>query len=158
LVDPGNRRFHRIPTKQKRRYTGQGAKNPLDPQRPEKTWVPAGASGHELSRPKRVSWLPAYGMMAAMSIPVSCVGVKTHVFMKDLVVKSQAADIIDIILQLIRHPNGVHRACRHRKSRGALLSPSEVPWTTTKFDGMWFPQEVGCGIVLRIPRSFRLVK
>src|SRR5262249_8528960 len=72
-----------IPTKQKRRSTGQGAKKPLDPQRPEKTWVPAGASGHELSRPKRVSWLLAYGMMSAMSIPVSCVGVKTHVFMND---------------------------------------------------------------------------
>src|SRR5215813_10894865 len=27
-----------IPTKQKRRSTGQGAKNPLDPQRPGKTW------------------------------------------------------------------------------------------------------------------------
>src|SRR5689334_21409858 len=54
----------------------------------------------------------------------------------DLVVESQATDIIDVILQLIRHPNGVHRACRHRKSRGALLSPSEVPWTTTKFDGI----------------------
>src|SRR5262244_4045990 len=75
-----------IPTKQKRRSTGQGAKKPLDPQRPEKTWVPAGASGHELSRPKRVSWLQAYGMMSAMSIPVSCVGVKTHVFMNDEVV------------------------------------------------------------------------
>jgi hypothetical protein len=47
--------FQRIPTKQKRRSTGQGAKNSLDPQRPEKTWVPADASGHELSRPKRVS-------------------------------------------------------------------------------------------------------
>src|SRR5215831_19350954 len=68
-------------------------KNPLDPQRPEKIWVPAGASGHELSRPKRVSWLPAYGMMAAMSIPVSCVGVKTHVFMNDLVVTHWTADI-----------------------------------------------------------------
>ena len=77
----------RIPTKQKRRSTGQGAKKPFDPQRPEKTWAPSGASGHELSRPKRVSWLPAYGMMSAMSIPVSCVGVKTHVFMNDLVVK-----------------------------------------------------------------------
>ena len=43
-----------IPTKQKRRSTGQGAKNPLDHQRPEK-WVPDGACGHELSRPKRVS-------------------------------------------------------------------------------------------------------
>jgi hypothetical protein len=29
--------FHRIPTKQKRRSTVQGAKKPLDPQRPEKT-------------------------------------------------------------------------------------------------------------------------
>jgi hypothetical protein len=65
-------------------------------------------------------------MMAAMSIPVSCVGVKTHVFMNDLVVKSQDTDIIDLILQLIGHPNGVHRACHHRKSRGAVLSTSEV--------------------------------
>ena len=38
-------------------------KDPLDPQRPEKKWVPDGTCGHELSRPKRVSWLPAYGMM-----------------------------------------------------------------------------------------------
>jgi hypothetical protein len=30
-----------------------------------------------------VSSLPAYGMMWATSIPVSCVGVKTHVFMDD---------------------------------------------------------------------------
>ncbi len=80
--------FHRIPTKQKRRSTGQGAKRPLDPQRPEKKWVPDGAGGHELSRPKRVSWLPAYGMLWATSIPVSSVGVKTHVCMNDLVVGS----------------------------------------------------------------------
>ena len=44
----------------------------------------------------------------------------------DLVVKSQGTDIIDLILQLIGHPNGVHRACHHRKSRGAVLSTSEV--------------------------------
>jgi hypothetical protein len=54
----------------------------------------------------------------------------------DLVVKSQVADIIDSILQLIRRPNGVYRACRKRKSRGALLSTSEVQWATTKFDGV----------------------
>ena len=99
-VDPKKGRSPRIPTKQKRRSTGQGAKKPLDPQRPEKTWAPAGASGHELSRPKRVSWLPAYGMMAAISIPVSCVGVKTHVFMNDLVVKYQDIDIIHVIRSL----------------------------------------------------------
>src|SRR5262249_42329718 len=32
--------FQRIPTKQKRRSTGQGAKKPLDPQRPEKNMGP----------------------------------------------------------------------------------------------------------------------
>jgi hypothetical protein len=62
-----------IPTKQKRRSTGQGAKKPLNHQRPEKRSVPDGTCGHELSRPKRVSWLPAYGMMSATSIPVSWV-------------------------------------------------------------------------------------
>jgi hypothetical protein len=78
-----NPRFPRIPTKQKRRSTGQGAKNPLDPQRPEKKWVPDGAGGRELSRPKRVSWLPASGRLWATSIPVSSVGVKTYVCMND---------------------------------------------------------------------------
>src|SRR5262245_46892678 len=56
----------------------------------------------------------------------------------DFVVKSQAADIIDLILQLIGHLNGVHRPCRNRKSRGAVLSTSEGQWATTKFDGVWF--------------------
>jgi hypothetical protein len=85
--------FQRIPTKQKRRSTGRGAKKSLDPQRPEKRWVPDGACGHALSRPKRVSWLPAYGRIWAMSIPVSCGGVKTHVFMNDLVVAQEASDV-----------------------------------------------------------------
>jgi hypothetical protein len=53
------------------------------------------------------------------------------------VVKSQVADIIDLILQLIGHPNGVYRPCRNRKSRGAVLSTSEGQWATTKFDGVW---------------------
>ena len=88
------REFH---GKQKRRSPGQGATKPLDPQRPEKKWVPDGTNGHELSRPKRVSWRPAYGRMSAMSIPVSCVGVKTHVCMNDLVVKFQTIDIVEVI-------------------------------------------------------------
>src|SRR5215813_12343816 len=46
----------------------------------------------------------------------------------DLVVKSQTADIIDLILQLIRHQNGIHRLCRSRTPRGAVLSTSEVQW------------------------------
>ena len=37
-----------------------------------KKWVPDGTCGHELSRPKHVSWLPAYGMVWATSIPVAC--------------------------------------------------------------------------------------
>ena len=36
----------------------------------------------------------------------------------DLVVKSQTTDIIDVLLQLIRLTNGVHRSCHHRKSKG----------------------------------------
>ena len=55
----------------------------------------------------------------------------------DLVVRSQVTDIIDLILQLIGHPNGVHRPCRNRKSRGVVLSTSEGQWATTKFDGVW---------------------
>ena len=55
----------------------------------------------------------------------------------DLVVKSQVTDIIEIIVQPIGPPNSVHRAYRYRKSRGELLSTSEVPWSTTKSDGVW---------------------
>jgi hypothetical protein len=55
----------------------------------------------------------------------------------DLVVKSQVTDIIDLVLQLIRHPNSVHRSCHHRKSRGTVLSTAAVRWATTKFDGVW---------------------
>src|SRR5262245_10156495 len=54
----------------------------------------------------------------------------------DLVVKSQVADIIDLILQLIGYPNGVHRPCHNRKSRAAVFSTSEGQWATTKFDGV----------------------
>ena len=50
----------------------------------------------------------------------------------DLVVKSQPTDIVDIVLQLIRRPNGAHRACHSRKSRGEPFSTSEVQWSTTK--------------------------
>jgi hypothetical protein len=49
----------------------------------------------------------------------------------DLVVESQAIDIIDLIVQLIRHQNGVHRSCRNRTSWGAGLSTSEIQWATT---------------------------
>src|SRR5215813_4437419 len=66
----------------------------------------------------------------------------------DLVVKSQATDIIDIILRLVRRPNGVYMACSNRKSRGELLSPSEVQWSTTKSDGVW--KALVCGLAERI--------
>ena len=55
----------------------------------------------------------------------------------DLVVKSQVTDIIGLLLQLVRHPNGVPRSCHHRKSRGTVLSTSAVQWATTKFNGVW---------------------
>src|SRR5215471_1807710 len=63
-------------------------------------------------------------------------GRKTSQIPSDLVVKSQVTDIIDLLLQLVRHPNGVHRSCHHRKSRGAVLSTSAVQRATTKFDGV----------------------
>ena len=72
---------YHIPTKQKRRSTGQGAKNSLDPQRPEKRWV--------LRHLRPRAFAPQASVMAsseqddvATSIPVSCDGVKTHVFMR----------------------------------------------------------------------------
>ena len=57
--------------------------------------------------------------------------------LSDLVVKPQVTDIICLILQLVGHPNGVHRPCRNRKSRGTVLSTSEGQWATTKSDGVW---------------------
>jgi hypothetical protein len=42
--------------------------------------LPADAFGHELSRPKRISWRPVYRTMCATIILVSCGGVKTNVF------------------------------------------------------------------------------
>src|SRR5215471_15766686 len=66
-----------------------------------------------------------------------CDAIRKRQIPSDLVVKSQVADIIDLILQLIGYPNGVHRPCRNRKSRGAVLSTSEGQWATTKFDGVW---------------------
>jgi hypothetical protein len=54
----------------------------------------------------------------------------------DLVVKSQAVDITDIILSRIRRPNAVPTLCRSRTSRFEQLSTSEAYWFTTKSDGM----------------------
>src|SRR5207237_10586493 len=50
----------------------------------------------------------------------------------DLVVKSQAIDIAEVILSRIRRPHVVHTLCRHRKSRCELPSTSEAHWFTTK--------------------------
>ena len=80
-IGNANGLFH-IPTKQKRRSTGQGAKSSLDPQRPEKRWV--------LRHLRPRAFAPQASVMAsseqddvATIIPVSCDGVKTHVFMDD---------------------------------------------------------------------------
>src|SRR5438874_2079599 len=53
------------------------------------------------------------------------------------VVKSQAIDIVEVILSRIRRPHIIHTLCRHRKARCELLSTSEAHWFTTKSDGMW---------------------
>ena len=49
----------------------------------------------------------------------------------DFVVKSQAVDIIELLLEHMSRPHGVHLACRHRTSRGELLAMSEDNWSTT---------------------------
>jgi hypothetical protein len=54
----------------------------------------------------------------------------------DLVVKTQAVDIAEIILSLIRRPNVVQMSYRNKKSRFELLSTSDAYWFTTKSDGM----------------------
>jgi hypothetical protein len=54
----------------------------------------------------------------------------------DLVVKSQAIDIAEVILSRIRRPNAVHTLCRNKTSRFEQLSTSEAHWSTTKSDGM----------------------
>src|SRR5919197_699174 len=73
-IGNANGLFH-IPTKQKRRSTGQGAKSSLDPQRPEKRWV--------LRHLRPRAFAPQASVMAsseqddvATIIPVSCDGVK----------------------------------------------------------------------------------
>ena len=56
--------------------------NPLTPKAACKEIVSEGAFRRELSRPKRVSWLPAFGMTDVTILPVSSGGVKTNVFIK----------------------------------------------------------------------------
>jgi hypothetical protein len=58
------------------------------------------------------------------------------------VVKSQAIDIAEFILSLIRRPHIFQTLCSNSKSRCALLSTSEAHWSTTKSDGMWKKQMV----------------
>ncbi len=55
---------------------------------------------------------------------------------QDLVVKSQAIDIIGLILPLMQEKNLVHTSPRLRRSRFESLSLSEGHWFTTKSAGM----------------------
>jgi hypothetical protein len=55
----------------------------------------------------------------------------------DFVVKSQAIDIAEVILALIRQPNVVSTLWRNRQSRCERLSTSEAHRSTTKSNGMW---------------------
>src|SRR5215510_16404635 len=56
----------------------------------------------------------------------------------DLVVKTQAIDIVEVIAYLLRRSDVVQTSWRTRKSRCERLSPPEAHWSTTKFDGMCF--------------------
>jgi hypothetical protein len=55
----------------------------------------------------------------------------------DFVVKSQAIDVAEVILALIRQLNLVSTLWRNRQSRRKRLSISEAHGSTTKADGMW---------------------
>jgi transposase InsO family protein len=55
----------------------------------------------------------------------------------DFVVKSQAIDVAEVILALIRQPTVVSTLWRNRQSRREWLSTSETHGSTTKSDGMW---------------------
>ena len=46
----------------------------------------------------------------------------------DFVVKSQAADIVEVIVSEIRRQNVSQRLWSNRNSRGELLSTSEAHW------------------------------
>src|SRR5215470_16557868 len=61
----------------------------------------------------------------------------------DFVVKSQAIDVAEVILALIRQPTVVSTLWRNRQSRREWLSTSETHESTTKSDGMWnFPENI----------------
>src|SRR6266851_6055809 len=60
------------------------------------------------------------------------VGNRHYQIPPDLVIKSQAIDIAEVILSRIRRLHVVHTLCRPRKSRCELLSTSEAHWFTTK--------------------------
>jgi hypothetical protein len=55
----------------------------------------------------------------------------------DFVVKSQAIDVAEVILALIRQPNVVSTLWRNRQSRRERLSTSETHGSTTKSGGIW---------------------
>jgi hypothetical protein len=55
----------------------------------------------------------------------------------DLVVKSQAIDIIGLIFYAHQGKNAIETSRRPSKSRSEPLSLSEGYWFTTKSDGMW---------------------
>jgi hypothetical protein len=54
----------------------------------------------------------------------------------DFVVKLQPADIIAIILYLIKRLHGVYMAWNDRQARGEQLSTAAVQSSTTKSDGI----------------------
>jgi len=64
----------------------------------------------------------------------------------DFVVKSQAIDVAEVILALIRQLNLVSTLWRNRQSRRKRLSISEAHRSTTKADGMCSRESWGvCG-------------
>src|SRR5262249_19520022 len=84
-----------------------------------------GNQGVRCSQHLKSSRLPLYSMECGkFQIP------------PDLVVKTQAIDIVEVIAYLLRRSDVAQTSWRTRTSRCERLSPSEAHWSTTKFDGM----------------------
>jgi hypothetical protein len=61
------------------------------------------------------------------------------------VVKCKTIDIVEVIFSTIWRRNITQMACRNRKTRCALLSPSEAHWsTTTSGCAVFFAHDVPC--------------
>ena len=101
-------------------------------------------SGEPLTQKHSSQFLPAAPGIRQCATRRTLASCRPSQIPPDVVIKPQPADIVGIILPLMKRPNSLHLARRDRKSRGELLSTAEVQWSTTKSDGMCQRQPPRC--------------